>query len=149
LQRATFGRVFMATIFNFVWDVIEVFKGVKMSVKGAQQQITDAVHQWPDVTVSPHRFGGVEYQLGKREIGHIHGDSLVDIPFPTPVRNELVAAGQALPHHILPTSGWISFYIRTQDDVTHAIELLQRSYDLAREQAARRQSKTEAIHDSE
>ena len=109
-----------------------------MTVYGAQQQITQAVSQWPDVTVAPHRFGGVEYQLGTRELGHIHGDSLVDIPFPTAVRKALVASGEVQPHHVLPDSGWISFYIREPDDVNHAIKLLQQSYEIAQKQAAHR-----------
>ena len=118
-----------------------------MSVRGAQQQITQAVSQWAGVTVAPHRFGGVEYQLGTRELGHIHGDSLVDIPFPTPIRNELVASGEVQPHHVLPDSGWISFYIRQPEDVSQAIKLLQQSYDLAQKQAARRRPLQEADHD--
>src|SRR5690606_11463656 len=101
---------------------------------------TAAVLQWPDTAIAPHRFGGVEYQLGTREIGHIHGDSLVDIPFPTAIRNELVASGQAQPHHILPESGWISFYIRQPEDVEAAIVLLKKSYEIARTQIARRNS---------
>ena len=83
------------------------------------------------MTWGPHRFGGTEFRLGRREIGHIHGDHLVDIPFPKKVRNELIAAGLAEPHHILPESGWISFYIRRGDQVESAIALLRRSYDLA------------------
>ena len=109
-----------------------------MAVSGAQNQITSAVTQWPEMRVAPHRFGGVEYQLGTREIGHIHGDTLVDIPFPTAIRNQLVASGQVRPHHILPDSGWISFYIRQPDDVNVAIELLQKSYQIAQGQMARR-----------
>ncbi|MBI4928011.1 MAG: DUF5519 family protein, partial [Anaerolineae bacterium] len=66
-----------------------------MSVNGAQQVITGAVTAWEGVTVQPHRFGGVEYVIGKREIGHIHGDHLVDIPFPRKVRDEVVQAGRA------------------------------------------------------
>ena len=73
----------------------------------------------------------MEYRLGRREIGHIHGDSLVDIPFPKPVRNELIAAGKAQAHHVLPLSGWISFRIRSADDVEQAIVLFRRSYELA------------------
>src|SRR5688500_11254015 len=65
-QRVSLGRMFLSCLFTIVWNMVEVFKGVKMSINGAQQQITDAVRQWPDITVSPHRFGGVEYQLGKR-----------------------------------------------------------------------------------
>ena len=123
-----------------------------MSVSGAQKQITEAVTQWLNMTVAPHRFGGVEYQLGTREIGHIHGDTLVDIPFPTAIRNELVEAGIARPHHVLPDSGWISFYIRTPEDVRQAINLLQRSFELAQKQAARRPVRkadddTELSHD--
>jgi Family of unknown function (DUF5519) len=86
---------------------------------------------WSGVTAQPHRFGGTEYRLGRREIGHVHGDHLVDIPFPKNVRNELIAAGLAEPHHILPDSGWISFYIKRADQVESAIALLRRSYDLA------------------
>jgi Luciferase len=97
----------------------------------ASEQIRDAVLSWSDVTAHPHRFGGTEYHLGRREIGHTHGDYLVDIPFPKSVRNELVAAGLAEPHHILPASGWVSLYIRNAGDVEKAIALLRRSYDLA------------------
>jgi hypothetical protein len=55
----------------------------------------------------------------------------VDIPFPKSVRNELITAGLAEPHHILPNSGWISFYMKRDDQVEPAIALLRRSYDLA------------------
>jgi hypothetical protein len=98
-----------------------------MSVKGAQAQITEAATSWTGVTVQPHRFGGVEYMIGRREIGHIHGDHLVDIPFPKKVREEIVAAGRAQPHHILPETGWVSFYLRQESDVEQAIALLRES----------------------
>ena len=112
-----------------------------MTIRGAQETITATVILWPKMMVAPHRFGGVEYQLGTREIGHIHGDTLVDIPFPTPVRNELVESGQVRPHHVLPDSGWISFYIQQPEDVQKAIDLLQKSYQIASEQIARRSEK--------
>ncbi len=102
-----------------------------MSVKGAQARIADAVTSWPGVTAQPHRFGGVEFGIGKREIGHIHGDHLVDIPFPRKVRDEIVAAGRARPHHILPETGWVSFYLRQETDVEQAIALLRESYEIA------------------
>jgi len=102
-----------------------------MSVRGAGQTIRDEVSAWDGITAHAHRFGGTEYRLGSREIGHVHGDGLVDIPFPTKIRNELVAAGAVQPHHVLPDTGWVSFYIRESGDVGRAIELLWRSYDLA------------------
>ena len=89
------------------------------------------------MTSQPHRFGGTEYCLGRREIGHVHGDSLVDIPFPRTVRNELVAGGRAEPHHILPDSGWVSIYLRHATDVDKAIELLRLSFEMANQRTAK------------
>ena len=112
-----------------------------MSVRGAGQQIKITVSEWNGISAHPHRFGGTEFRLGDREIGHVHGDSLVDIPFPTKVRNELVAAGQAVPHHVLPASGWVSFYLRQPGDTERAVGLLRRSYELAVDQRARAQQR--------
>ena len=108
-----------------------------MSVKGAQERITKAITSWEGVTAQPHRFGGVEYVIGKREIGHIHGDQLVDIPFPKKVRDEIVAAGRVQPHHILPETGWVSFYLQEEEDVEKAIALLRESFGMAMRQRSR------------
>jgi len=105
-----------------------------MSVGGAREAITKAVTAWGGVTAKPHRFGGVEYAIGSREIGHIHGDDLVDIPFPKRIRDELVYAGRAQPHHILPKTGWVSFYLREATDIEKAIRLLEESYKIAQKQ---------------
>jgi len=102
-----------------------------MSVRGAGETIKTTVSAWDGITAHAHRFGGTEYRLGDREIGHVHGDGLVDIPFPTKVRNEIVSAGQAQPHHVPPDSGWVSFYIRESEDIERAIALLRRSYEIA------------------
>ncbi|HET7010891.1 MAG TPA: luciferase family protein [Anaerolineales bacterium] len=106
----------------------------------AGDRIRNAALTWPGVEGHPHRFGGTEYRLGRREIGHVHGDELVDVPFPRRIREKLVAEGRALPHHVLPDSGWISFFIRSDADVSRAIELLRMSYDLARTQREKKGS---------
>ncbi len=116
-----------------------------MSVEGARQKIHEIILTWPNVTAQAHRFGGEEYRLGRREIGHIHGDHLVDIPFPKTVRDEVVAAGRARPHHILPESGWISLYLKEPIDVERALDLLRESYGLAvKQQSARGAKKDDA-----
>src|ERR1700684_300678 len=118
--------------------------GVKrMAVRGAQKRIVSAVTSWDEVEIGPHRYGGLEFRLGKRELGHIHGDSLVDIPFPKNVRDEIIAAHEAEPHHILPNSGWVSLFLRTEDDVDRAIRLFERSFLLAQ---ARRTVPAERDH---
>ena len=103
-----------------------------MPVAKAAEKIATAMQALPGVISSPHRFGGTEYRLDRREIGHVHGDSLVDIPFTKKIREELVAAGRAQRHHILPDSGWVSVYLREPADVDRAIELLRYSYERAR-----------------
>ena len=92
-------------------------------------QIEQEVANWDGVAVSPHRFGGIEFKVGRREIGHLHGNRLADIPFPVSVREELVAAGKAEPHHVLPHSGWISFRIRSDRDVPAVVALFRLAYD--------------------
>jgi hypothetical protein len=112
--------------------------GELMSVSNAQKVITETLLLWEGVSTEPHRFGGVEYRLGTREFGHIHGDHLLDIPFPKKVRDEIVKVALAEPHHILPETGWVSFYLRKEEDVQKAIGLLRRSYEIALKQKQRR-----------
>jgi len=96
-----------------------------------QDQIREEVLSWPGVSEGDHRFGGVEFRLGKREIGHLHGDHLADLPFPVKIREELVREGKASPHHVLPNTGWVSYPIRDESAVPGAIELFRMSYERA------------------
>jgi hypothetical protein len=91
--------------------------------------IVREVSAWPGVTTHPHRFGGTEFRYGRREMGHLHGNKLADLPFPRRVRDELVGAGRAERHHILPETGWVSCYIHGTDDVAGVVELFRLNYD--------------------
>jgi hypothetical protein len=102
-----------------------------MAVPGAAEKIAFAMRELPGVSSRPHRFGGTEYRLARREIGHVHGDHLVDIPFTKKIREELVAEGKAERHHILPDSGWVSISLRQTADLERAIGLLRFSFELA------------------
>ncbi|HEY6952019.1 MAG TPA: luciferase family protein [Bacteroidota bacterium] len=97
------------------------------------EKIVNEVCAWPGVVAQAHRYGGIEFRLGKRELGHLHGASLLDVPFPLRVKKELLAAGEAEEHHVLPESGWVSFRIRSQADGEHAVDLLRRSFEIATE----------------
>jgi Family of unknown function (DUF5519) len=111
---------------------LDSFVGTFMSRNmSARERIAEAVLAWPGVEQASHRFGGIEFRLGRRELGHLHGDALVDLPFPRKVRDELVAQGRARPHHVLPDSGWVSFWIESPDDVERAIWLLRLAYERA------------------
>lgn len=100
-------------------------------MRNAQERIVKEVASWAGVIAAPHRFGGTEFRLGRRELGHVHGDYFADIAFPMTIRNKLVAEGKAEPHHILPQSGWITFQFRKEEDVKSAIELFKLSYESA------------------
>jgi hypothetical protein len=92
-------------------------------------QITTEVAGWAGVTVAPHRFGGIEFRVGRRELGHLHGNHLADLPFPVRVREQLVADNKARVHHILPDSGWVSYVIRDASDVPAVIALFRLNYE--------------------
>ncbi|MGM0882307.1 MAG: luciferase family protein [Bacillota bacterium] len=91
--------------------------------------LTDELLSWAGVTVQPHRFGGIEFVMEGKEIGHLHGDYLVDLLLPKSERDEWIAAGKAEPHHIYPESGWVSIYLKTEEDIAHAIEILYSKYE--------------------
>jgi len=102
-----------------------------MPVRDAKQTIHDQIMTWAGVSAAPHNRGprGTAWFVDGSEIGHIHGNSLVDIALPSEVVEEVVASGRAQPHHMFPDLG-ISIPLDTAEDVNRAIELLRLSYDL-------------------
>ena len=93
-----------------------------------QEKISKEILSWSGVSTGFHRFGGTEFRIGKREMGHIHGDTLADLPFPMQVRSQLIESGRALSHHILPKSGWVSKWIRDEEDISEVVELFRMQY---------------------
>ena len=94
-----------------------------------RKKIEREVVSWEGVEERPHRFGGVEFRVRGHEIGHLHGERLADLPFPTKMRKELVAEGKARLHHVLPESGWVSFPIRGESDIEGVLELFRLNYE--------------------
>lgn len=103
-------------------------------------EILDEVGTWEGVTAHPHRFGGTEYRYGRRELGHVHAGRVpvADLPFPRRVRDELLAAGRARPHRILPDSGWVSAPMPDAAAAHDAVELFRLAYLRAVAAGARR-----------
>lgn len=96
----------------------------------AMDEVRAEVASWEGVTTHEHRFGGVEFRIGRRELGHLHS-SIADLPFPRRIRDELVARGRARPHHVLPDSGWITAPMRTASEIANVIELFRQNYGRA------------------
>src|SRR6476469_705422 len=93
------------------------------------EMIRKEVLIWEVVSEKPNRFGGIELNYKKKELGHLHGDTLADLPFPKLKRDELVNQGLAQPHHVLPESGWISYHIKSEEDLPIVIEFFRMQYD--------------------
>jgi hypothetical protein len=101
------------------------------------------IGNWPGVEVGvAQRFGGPEFTVGRRQLGHLHetdrGVSFADIPLPRRVRDELIAAGRARPHSAMPDSGWLTVPIRTVSDLSGALEVFRMAYDRATKRGGRR-----------
>lgn len=55
----------------------------------ASQQITKEVTSWPGVEAGPGRRGEFSFKVGRREIGHLHGDRIAHFGFPKEIGTRL------------------------------------------------------------
>jgi len=96
----------------------------------ASQQITDEVTSWPGVEAGPGKRGEFAFTLGRRELGHLHGDRSAHFGFPKAVWQELFDAGRIDYHPVFPgRPGFGARRIETDADVRDVIELIRVNYD--------------------
>ena len=106
--------------------------------------IKSEIMSWPGVTSQPHAFGGIDFRIGPKEIGHLHGENIVDLPLPPNIfltnsynKNKLMAPPKqgreevegSLPHDTYPECKWINYWIKGEDDVPQVIALFRLQYD--------------------
>jgi hypothetical protein len=98
----------------------------------ASERITEEVTSWPGVTAAPGERGELSFRLGRRELGHLHGDHVLHAGFPRAVWHELHEQGRIDYHPVFPGKpGYAARRILTEDDVRDAIALLRLNYDRA------------------
>lgn len=98
----------------------------------ASEQITDQLLSWPGVTGGLGSRGEYAFRLGRRELGHLHGDRVLHIGFPKAVWHELFDAGRIDYHPVFPgRPGYAARALRDAGDVRDAIALLRLNYDRA------------------
>ena len=90
--------------------------------------IEHEVSRWPHVSLHEHRFGGKEFRFRRAEIGHLHLNGVLDIPFTRRIRDALIEHGLVEVHRYVPDSGWATFRIRSEADVERGLKLLRLSY---------------------
>jgi len=107
----------------------------------ASEQITTEVTSWPGVVAGPGRRGEFAFKVGRREIGHLHGDRSAHFFFPKDLWAELKEAGRIVHHPVFPDKqGPAARSIAGEDDVRDVIELMRLNYEraLARQEGDRR-----------
>jgi len=98
----------------------------------ASEQITEEVTSWPGVEAGYGERSEFAFTLGRREIGHLHGDRVMHTGFPKAVWQELFDAGRIDYHPVFPGKpGYAARKIESEDDIGDVIELLRLNYDPA------------------
>ena len=96
----------------------------------ASEQITEAVTGWPGVHAGTGSRGEFAFTIGRREIGHLHGDRVAHFGFPRDVGAELREQGRVGPHPVAPHKpAWAARAIKTDEDVDDVIALMRLNYD--------------------
>jgi hypothetical protein len=94
------------------------------------QQITEEVTSWPGIDAGPGRRGEFAFRLGRREIGHLHGDHAAHFSFPKDVWATLREQGRIVDHPVFPGRiGPAARRIEDETDVEDVIRLLRLNYD--------------------
>jgi hypothetical protein len=94
------------------------------------EQITREVTSWPGVEAGNGTRGEFAFRVGRREIGHLHGDHVAHFGFPKDVWQELFDKGRIGYHPVFPGKpGYGARRIESEDDISDVIELMRLNYD--------------------
>ena len=96
----------------------------------ASERITAEATSWPGVTTAHGSRGEFSFRVGRREIGHLHGDRVAHFGFPKAIGAQLRAEGRIGPHPVMPDNpGWGARRLDSDADVEDVIALLRLNYD--------------------
>ena len=116
---------FIFDMFLYLWYALfrpEVMSGI--------DAVEERVLRWRGVSLRLHRFGGMQFNYGEKEIGHLHSNGLLDVLLNVKTKEKLINKGLACEHHVFKKSGWVSFQIQQKEDYQKALFLLRLSYML-------------------
>ena len=99
-----------------------------MTTQTPSQRITAAVTSWPGVQAGAGSRGEFGFNVGRREIGHLHGDRSAHFGFPRDQWSELMTQGRIVKHPI-DRPGLGARRIESDADVDEVIALMRLNYD--------------------
>lgn len=86
---------------------------------------------WPGTTVSTHKYGGLQFNYGKTELGHIHSNGVLDMLLNRKLKRQLMQQNSRVEdHHSFKDTGWLSFYMKTCGDKEFVLELFEMAYQV-------------------
>ena len=99
-------------------------------IQTASERITEEVTSWPGVEAGPGRRGEFAFRLGRREIGHLHGDHAAHFMLPKDLWTDLFEQGRIGHHPVFPDrEGPGALRIEDEDAVRDVIALMRLNYD--------------------
>jgi hypothetical protein len=94
------------------------------------EQIAAAVAAWPGVETARGRGGELAFRVGRRELGHVHGDHTAHLAVPKDAWLELKEQQRIIEHPAFPGQPGPAVRLIEEDaDVRDVIALLRLSYD--------------------
>ncbi|MBV9414852.1 MAG: RNA polymerase sigma factor SigJ [Solirubrobacterales bacterium] len=78
------------------------------------ERIIDEALSWPGVSRENGHLGSLMLRVGRRELGHLHGDAVADVP---------------LPDALEPDSGWVRIPLDTEESAQRALALMRGNYE--------------------
>ncbi len=96
----------------------------------AAGRIEAEVTSWPGVTAGIGKRGEYGFSVGRRQIGHLHGDGVAHFAFPKSLWAELMADGR-IERHPVDRPGLGALALRSDEDVADSIALMRINYDRA------------------
>ncbi len=96
----------------------------------ASELITREVCKWPGVSTGVGSRGEFAFTVGRRELGHLHGDHVAHFGFPKQIWAGLFAQKRIDYHPVFPgRPGFAARRIDNEADARDVIELLRENYD--------------------
>jgi Family of unknown function (DUF5519) len=100
------------------------------------ERITEELKSWDGVEAGPGKRGEFAFHLGRRELGHLHGDHAAHFFFPSETWEELSAQGRIVEHPVFPgRHGPAARRIEDDADVADVIALMRINYEDAKARA--------------